>query len=281
MRRIIEPRLARLIDFREKLIFPNARTYTCIFKLAEATQRGLVMYSNDLNETPVATQRSAIFDGIQNCDSPGESLGTVLSGLCTLCDAAFTVNKDEGKYFAECEGRRFEIEAGIVAPCLKLTKQRDGNFSKIKYMLCPYEDRKIIPEAELLKKFPLAHAYLRAQRPTLEQRDKGRGKYETWYAYGRKQGLHSITTNEVIAIPGMIGGACVPVRLNISSLREQFRAVVFTGGFIIPVSESNRRACDSVFSPAFTEYTRKHGKPWAGSYYTLSTKWLRAFHLPT
>ncbi len=281
LRRLIEPRLTHLLDFKEQLIFPDARTYTCIFKITKAALGSSVLYGNRLDETPVAIPKSVIFEGVPACEASGESLGPVLTGLCTLCDAAFMVKKDGKKYFAESDGRRFEIEAGIVVPSLKLTKQRDGNFSKINYMLYPYEGRKIIPEADLLKNFPLAHAYLRAQRPILEQRDRGRGKYESWYAYGRKQGLHAITSNEVIAIPGMIGGACVPVRLDISSLREQFRAIVFTGGFIIPVSESNRRVCDAVFSSAFTEYTRKHGKPWAGSYYTLGAKWLRAFHLPS
>ena len=277
LRQIVEPRLTRLIDFKDKLIFPNARTYTCIFKLGTAAQDDFVMFSNDLDEIPVATPRAALF-GTPNCEATADSFGPVLSGLCTLCDAAFTVKKDGESYFAECNERQFEIEAGIVVPSLKLTKQRDCNFGKIKYMLYPYDEhRNIIGEADLIKKYPRAHAYLCAQRPKLEQRDKGHGHYEAWYAYGRKQGLAPIRSNEVVTVPGMIGGACGPVRLNISTLLAKFRTVVFTGGYLIPVTDSNKRACDGIFSLNFAEFTNKHGKPWAGSYYSLSAKLIRAF----
>ena len=41
----------------------------------------------------------------------------------------------------------------------------------------------------MIKKYPKCYEYLYAIKNELSKRDKGKKKYESWYAYGRKQGV--------------------------------------------------------------------------------------------
>ena len=45
-------------------------------------------------------------------------------------------------------------------------------------------------ENEFQSTAPLAYRYLLARKATLDERDKGKGNFVAWYAYGRTQGLN-------------------------------------------------------------------------------------------
>ena len=47
----------------------------------------------------------------------------------------------------------------------------------------------MIEEKVLKKKYPNAYKYLLSNKDQLDKRDKGKGNYENWYAYGRTQSL--------------------------------------------------------------------------------------------
>jgi len=49
----------------------------------------------------------------------------------------------------------------------------------------------IISEEEMKNQYPKTYAYFLEIKEELEKRDKGKKKYETWYAYGRKQGIEN------------------------------------------------------------------------------------------
>jgi len=279
LRQIIQPKLTLLVDFQERLLFSDARTYTCFIKLEKDSEGDSLMYANDLDAELVKTSKKAILAGNSSSDAKPFA-GQILRGLCTLCDQVFGATKHGGTFIAECDGRRFPIEEGIVVPALKLTKQRDSDFSAISFMIYPYDqNRKIMAETDLMEKYPLAYAYLCAQRERLRARDRGHGRYEQWYAYGRRQGLHRIAP-EVISVPAMIGGDCAAVRLDLSPLLKRYRTVVFTSGFLIPLTDANRDACAAILTPEFGDFLKTNGKPWPGRnapYYSLSSKGLREF----
>lgn len=255
---LIKERLNYVWDFKEKLVFPDARTYTCIFKIENKTDYFL------LNDKEIRKE-------IYFSKKVQKKSSMVLSGIATLADKVYIVEKKEEKYYAN----NVEIEAGIVVPLIKITKQKDNNLESIKYIIYPYNNKKIIPEDILKTQYPLTYNYLLSQKSTLSQRDKGKTNgYEAWYAYGRKQGLHSISNNLITIIPQMLGSQCKPIILNIEQLLKKFPTILFTSGFVVPFKE------DKYLSSDFIAYSVKNGKPWPGkeqSYYSLTSAQVAAY----
>lgn len=268
LRGLISDKLSLLIDFKDKKIFKDASVYTCIFKIEDAKISSEIIYGNDLNKT-IKLNKTDLFKEKQKIH-----IESVLSGIATLCDNVFLVKKINEKYFANNNGINYEIEKEIVVPYLKLTKIKN-NLSNIDYMIYPYDiNKKIISEELFKNNFPLAYDYLIKSKDKLSQRDKGKtDKYENWYAYGRKQGLHHIKERTILAIPKMIGGECKPKIINIEELLKIFGKIVFTSGYIIEIKEDNKDIAEYILSNNFIDYLKNNGKVWSGKfepYYSLT-----------
>lgn len=274
-------KLTLLIDFKERKIFKDAGVYTCVFKTEADGCTVEMLYGNDFNKYQVI-EKSSLFG--ETTEEPG-LVDTVLSGVATLCDSVYIVRKgNDEKFYATHEGVSYEIEDEIVVPYLKITKVKSNNLSNIDYMIYPYNDDKTIISEEILKKdFPLTYYYLLAVKERLLQRDKGKTeKYESWYAYGRKQGLHKITEKYIIVVPQMIGGECKPHKINISNLINKYGSIVFTSGFVVPQNKENKLACEYILGQQFIEFAKMNGKAWPGkeeSYYSLTVKQIKKFKI--
>lgn len=280
LRNAIMDKLTLLIDFKEKKIFKDASVYTCIFKTISVGSTAEFIYGNEIDKTEIKN-KSDIFGQLDNDDG---LVSNVLSGIATLCDSVYKVKKaKDGNFYAIYNSITYPIERDIVVPYLKLTKVKSSeDISNIDYMIYPYNDDKTIIEEDILKeKFPLVYNYFLAVKNRLSQRDKGKtDKYESWYAYGRKQGLHNITENYVIVVPQMIGGECKPHKIDISNLLDDFGKIVFTSGFIIPQNQENKVASDYILDEQFIEFAKKNGKVWPGkdeNYYSLTAKQIKKF----
>lgn len=275
--------LTLLIDFKEKKIFKDANVYTCILKTEKNSTSNEMIYGNDINTTTIVDKS----DFFQQDSKEDGLIDNVLSEVATLCDSVYIVKKGEdGKFYATAPNlKSYEIESDMVAPYLKLTKiKSQEDLANVNYMIYPYnKDKTIIPEKTLQEKFPLTHKYLLTVKEKLTQRDKGKtDKYESWYAYGRKQGLHHVAENNIIIIPKMIGGECQPIKIDVSKLLKKFNKIVFTSGFIIPETADNKNACEHILGDKFIEFAKKHGKPWPGkkeSYYSLTSKQIKKFNI--
>ncbi len=281
LRKLVESNVDTLIDFKAKLIFQDARTYTCITLLSkEGVTNSLkekVFYANDIGHPLKLIHKSTIF--------PDKKVSTelipvpkVLSGTATLCDDVFTVSYRNGNYFAKSFGEEFPIEKEILVPYLKLTKVKQENLILTDYMIYPYhEDKSPILEDEMASRYPLAYRYLLFRKERLLERDRGKtDKYEAWYAYGRKQGLHSGYTPLIYVVPQMIGGTCIPRKIDISSLLKTFKTLVFTSGYVVLNTEFG----ESLLTENFLDYAKQNGKAWPGKeapYYALNVKQIRAY----
>jgi hypothetical protein len=141
----------------------------------------------------------------------------------------------------------------------------------------------MIKESDLKEKYPLAYNYLCLVKEKLLARDKGKTeKYDSWYAYGRKQGFHKINDVDVIIIPQMIGGKCLPHKINISKILNNFGKIVFTSGYIIPLNSQNKIAEAAILGKQFIEFAKQNGKTWPGkneSYYSLTIKQIKKFKI--
>ncbi len=272
--------LEYLIDFKEKKIFKDASVYTCIFMFSKSSNKIDFLYGNDVGNVSLISKDKYINYDSEHCDGIYQD---VLSGIATLADNVFLVKKDEnGKFYAFFDNTQYEIEKEMVVPYLKLTKiKSNDDLNNIDYMIYPYDcNKKIITEDIISKQFPLLYSYLLRVKEKLSQRDKGKtDKYESWYAYGRKQGLHNINTDKVINIPMMIGAECKPIRLDISNLIKTYGKIVFTSGYLIPEINVNIDY-SHLLGKDFVDFAKENGKVWPGKnecYYSLTVKQIKSF----
>jgi hypothetical protein len=228
-------------------------------------------YRNDLGEEPKIIRKMV-------AEKQTASKFTVLSGIATLADSVFHVERRNDQFYAKTkDGTLYQVEKRMLAAFLKITKQKTEGFDSIGFMIFPYdEDNKIVSEDQFRNDYPMTYAYLCRQKATLAGRDKGKTeKYDAWYAYGRKQGL-KVFTDEVILVPSMIGGTSTPIKVNVSSLVEEFGIVLFTSGYVVPVNKNNSKLCDFIFSDDFAQEVKNIGKPWPGGFHSITANQLRS-----
>ena len=209
----IMDRLNLLIDFKEKQVFNDAKTYTSIILLNNKSKEYL--YSNNLSESP---KKIIKFNNI--CFNSNNKY--VYSGIATLADKLFTVKFKQNNFYANYNNMDFEIEEGILGYLLKLTKIKNS-LVNVDYIIYPYDqNNKLYSEEYIKNNFPKTYKYLLNIKNDLNKRDKGKvDKYENWFAYGRKQGFHNITSKNIIIIPSMIGNDCVPQLINIEGFLDK------------------------------------------------------------
>jgi len=277
LRKLVTKDVTYLVDYKDKMVFKDARTYTCIFRIDKNSNNSIVQYSHDIEEEFKPVARNILFkEKIKN-----ESGKIVLSSIATLADSSYLVKKENNGYFITRDNVKYPIEKDILVPYLKLTKQKNSDLSNIDYMIFPYkkDDKTIIDEATMMNKFPMAYKYLLTIKNMLLQRDKGKTeKYEAWYAYGRKQGLHNFTENKVISVPMMIGGECKPIELEVGYLIKEFGRLVFTSGFLIPKNEENQDLYNFALTDGFIDFAKNNGKAWSGKkepYYALTVNLIK------
>jgi hypothetical protein len=130
-------------------------------------------------------------------------------GLATLRDNLYLLGGDtpstpEG-YRLTRDGQTFLIETALTRPVVKVSEHPDqvSLAAGTNQILFPYDEKAegitIIAEERLRTAYPGAYAYLCAMRTQLAERDRGNKTYETWYAYGRRQGLRAPHRGQLLA----------------------------------------------------------------------------------
>jgi len=305
-------RFAReILDFGHDLVFEDASVYTCIVsgdlhpreRLTYTRADGSQLSSNaagaevpydSLTEKPwdlIPAERAATLAAIRQPQLP--TLGQLVrirGGLATLRDKLYMVDPPgPGDPIVKVHGdARFEIEREVTLPCLRISDfQTDAalaaNTRRIIYPYRAGDDGSIraIPEQELADRFPGAYAYLTAIRDDLAERDRGAKQYETWYAYGRTQGLQPvgpavftpIYADQPRFLRDDVGGA---VFLNGLALLPQPEAERHLG---VPLTAQLLQALLNA-SPVLGYYMASLANHISGGYAHYKTSLLNAFPLP-
>lgn len=186
---LIQKRLLEyVIDFKEKKIFDGISVYTCIIVLnkKDSSTRSSYFYANEI----------LLNNNYKNISYKEETSYTnsllkyinVKNGIATLCDDVFiikTINSEDDLfvYFTK-NNTEYKIEKTILKKVLKVSKKQNY------YIITPYKfiNNKAIIMNDL-NLFPECEKYLLENKNKLDNRDKGKKKYEKWYAFGRKQAL--------------------------------------------------------------------------------------------
>jgi len=213
--------LSKIIDFNSKKVF-DVQTYTAISFLRKSKNDFIlydripdthtpeefltnVRYSeNVISELNIKKWRLLRSDekknikAIENIGTPIKQMFDICVGIATLKDEVFFV---DGKNFdgeliikTGRNGKRYKIEKEITRSVFKISdfKSQNDILGNARRIIFPYKvngSATIIDEDNFKIKYPYCYEYLLSMKEELLSRDKGKIKYNPFYAWGRTQGL--------------------------------------------------------------------------------------------
>ncbi|WP_321346109.1 Eco57I restriction-modification methylase domain-containing protein [uncultured Draconibacterium sp.] len=288
----------KLIDFGSNQVFQSRSTYTCIC-IIQKTRADYLSYvrlpsiellsSKKLSYNAVYYSMLDPFKGwnlqeidiINKVESAGVPLGRKFksrNGIATLKNKVyiFSPTDEDDNYYYFNNGKSFKIEKEICRNIInpnKLTKL-DSIDSIINKVIFPYNiikgQVKLIAESEFKKNYPETYNYLYANRKLLSERDKGKGNYENWYAYGRNQSLEKLKYKLFFphiapSIPNFV-------------LNSDENLLFHNGLAIIGDNERELLFLQKIMSSRlFWFYITKTSKPYGSGYYSLSRNYIKNF----
>lgn len=199
-----------IIDFKENKMFENYNTYTCIIVLNKKYRDKRISYF--VNDKMNDDYKNVMYDNKTEIQNSLLKFIDVRNGIATLADKVFIfhpIGEDDHVYMLK---NGFEIEKEVCKTIFKVSKKKEM------VIIYPYDDNgKVIAEDVMKDKYPKCYEYLVHHKDALNKRDKGKKKYEAWYAYGRRQ---SITTYDGtrLFIPTLVSNIKDNMIFNESSL---------------------------------------------------------------
>ncbi|ROI12238.1 SAM-dependent DNA methyltransferase [Kaistella haifensis] len=289
----------KIIDFGTQQIFKSKSTYTCICFL-ENTERNYIEYHKSIdkelptnrnqysriNYTSLDAKKgwnlneNEIISRIEATGTPfGEKYKT-RHGIATLKNDIYIFKPvaEDDDYFYLQNGNLYPIEKGICKDILNSNKlSRDINFDTVvEKVLFPYNDEvkpKALDEDFLRENFPRAFEYLLAKRQILAGRDKGKGKYEKWFAFGRTQSLEKVGNK--LFFPKFSDKTPSYLISNDDDL------LFYNGQAIIGHSEDEMKLVKKILeSRLFWYYIKTTSKPYSSEYYSLNGTYIKNFGIP-
>ena len=289
----------RIIDFGTHQIFKSKSTYTCICLLENAEQNFVEYYKSVAKELPhnrnlyskvnfnnLNAKKGWNLNNnevISRIESVGITLGELYKtrhGIATLRNDLFIfkpVAEDEDFFYLQ-NGNLYPIEKGICKDILNSNKlSRSIDFQNVvEKILFPYDNEskpKALEEEFLQDQFPMAFEYLQGKRNLLSQRDKGKGDYEKWFAFGRTQSLEKVENK--LFFPKFSDKT--PAYL----ISNDIDLLFYNGLAVIGHSEEEMLLAKKIMeSRLFWYYIKTTSKPYSSSYYSLNGNYINNFGIP-
>lgn len=286
-----------IIDFGTLQIFKSKSTYTCICFIEKSQQSFIKYYKSQNAEFPQSDEnfehvyysRLDSFKGwnlqdnkiISKIESKGRPFGEVYNtrhGIATLRNDIYIfspVNEDDRYYYIENKGV-YPIEKEICKDILNSNKlsRKVALKDAIEKIIFPYiyseEKPSLLNENDFQILYPHAYAYLEDKRNILAKRDKGKGKYENWYAFGRTQSLERV--HNKLFFPKMSNQSpfCI-----INSDENLF---FYNGQAIVGHTIDEMVIIKKIMeSKVFWYYVKTTSKPYSSSYYSLNGNYINNF----
>lgn len=284
-----------IIDFGAEQVFKSQNTYTCI-TFIENRNRNFVSYVK--TSLSKLHNKKKVYNIGYNALNPGkgwnlsnnkvilkiESTGIPFGqiyrtrhGIATLKNDIYIfspVNEDDKYYYLQ-NGSLYKIEKEICRDIInpnKLNSEIDFETIREK-VIFPYErgkTTKILSEKKITEKFPEAYKYLQHKKNYLDQRDKGKGNYESWFAFGRRQSLSRYKYK--MFLPKY---SSKPPKFSISADDE---LLFYNGLAIIGNSEEDLIIIKKFMeSSVFWYYITNTSKPYSSNFYSLNWNYIKHF----
>lgn len=205
--------IKRILDFGDNMVFKPVRTYNCIVQLNKennsifeycvlpkvddieksifnATFTCANTKSLDKNGWKLVNEKT--YRNLRKIENQPISIKTFIrTGIATLRDGVYFVEKDNGGYYKFLYGKKIYIEPELIKPIYKVPELKfcDSVNEAKRYIIFPYIKSNggysLIDETNFANNFPRTYQCLLMQRDKLDERDKGKGVAQGWYAYGR------------------------------------------------------------------------------------------------
>lgn len=287
----------KIIDFGNVQIFQSRNTYTCVC-IIEKINNGEIEYGRCTTPLRVRSfsdfttidytdldarkgwnlQNNKIISTIESTGVPFGDLYKTRNGIATLKNHIYIfqpIDEDE-KYFYLQNGSVFQIEKEICREIVNSNKLvSEQNLSQIKEkVIFPYEYMEEVPtildEAILKKNYPKAYKYLGAKRSLLAERDKGKGDYDSWFAFGRNQSLDKM--KHKLFFPH------ISDRIPHYTINSDEELLFYNG---IAVIGSSRRQLiflkKLMQTRLFWYYITTSSKPYSASFFSLARNYIKNF----
>ena len=286
----------KIIDFGTEQIFKSKSTYTCIC-LIENTNQDFIKYYRCIDKE-IPTQEK-IFSKISyagldsrtgwnlqdneiisKIESTGVAFGDLYKtrhGIATLKNEIYIFNpiKEDKDYYYLQNGSLHQIEKGICKDIVNSNKlSREVSLKNLKEkVIFPYDDGdkpKLLEEAFIKDTFPKAYKYLQNKREILADRDKGKGEYEKWFAFGRTQSLEKIKTK--MFFPKFSD------RTPSFLINNDENMLFYNGLAVVGHSKKEMLVIKKIMeSRIFWYYIKTTSKPYSSNYYSLNGNYIRNF----
>jgi methylase of polypeptide subunit release factors len=213
--------LSKIIDFNSKKVF-DVQTYTAI-SFIRKSKNDFILYDripdthtpeeflsnvryseNAVSELNIKKWRLLRSDekknikAIESVGMPIKQMFDICVGIATLKDEVFFVdgNNLDGEFIGKTgrNGKCYKIEKEITRSVYKISdfKSQNDILNNARRIIFPYKvngSATIIDEDNFKVKYPYCYEYLLSVKEELLSRDKGKIKYNPFYAWGRTQGL--------------------------------------------------------------------------------------------
>lgn len=286
----------RIIDFGTHQIFKSKSTYTCICFLENAEQNFVEYYKSVSKELPNNRNlysrvnfrnldakkgwnlnNNEIISRIEAVGNPFGKLYKTRHGIATLRNDLYIfkpVAEDDDFFYLQ-NGNLYPIEKGICKDILNSNKlSRSIDFDSVREkVLFPYNDEnkpKALEEEFLKDMFPEAYKYFKKKKEELAKRDKGKGEYEKWFAFGRTQSLEKVGNK--LFFPKFSDQT--PNFL----LSNDIDLLFYNGQAVIGHSEEEMLLLKKIMeSRLFWYYIKTTSKPYSSDYYSLNGNYINNF----
>ncbi len=224
--------LSGVVHFGDEQVFTGATTYTALMFL-DKTPREEFRFEkvDDLTEwratgestegtVPAASATAgdwnfvvgagaALFEKLRRMPLKLGNLAHIFVGTQTSADDVFVLDNcsKEGDYLvgkSKSLGREVKVEYACTKPFLRGKQIRRYEPPRTAArLICPYEisenSSRLISEAEMTHKFPLALSYLEANKAQLEGRERGKFAGDNWHAFGYPKSMTLFEKPKIIA----------------------------------------------------------------------------------
>lgn len=284
-----------IIDFGSEQIFKSKNTYTCICFIENRNQN-FISYGyhesenlgdkHSFNVIPYNILDSKkgwnlrdneTISKIESTGIPFGELYKTRHGIATLKNEIYIfrpIDEDEEYYYLQ-NGSLYKIEKGICKDIVNSNKlsRQISLFDLKEKVIFPYgnqEKPKLLPEEFIADTFPEAYKYLQNKRKVLDQRDKGKGKYESWFAFGRTQSLERIKNK-------MFFPKYSDITPNFL-INSEDDLLFYNGLAVVGSSDTEMEILKKVLeSRVFWYYIKSTSKPYSSNYYSLNGNYMRNF----
>ncbi len=292
----------QIVDFRNAQIFKSVTSYTCITFISTGVINPVIQYvrANEINslsnyhfttykmdnfahDEPWRMHRDDIDTVIDKLESSGTLLGNwkIRNGLATLKNDLFFFTptySDATYYYRDYNEKQYKIEKSICISVAKpniIKNEKDLN-EKCEVAIFPYfrggKGFVVVEEEELRAHYPGAYSFLSEYKTELANRDKGKGKYAAWYAYGRTQGMNNF--GKKLLIPYIADKPTAVLSLDPDLL-------FYCGYAVISDNEEELRILKCFLeSEAFWYYIFHTSKPYTKGYMAFAKNYITKFTIP-